>query len=133
MGEESIAHVAVVSSTETGLDYFGARYFSGAQGRFTNPDSGPYSASDPQTFNRYAYTRNNPLKYIDPNGMYFVVAGSYESARQYISILLRSPSGRALVQKVAADPRATFVGAGRLPFSRSRKGWSIVKASVRLQ
>jgi RHS repeat-associated protein len=23
---------------ETGLDYFGARYFSGAQGRFTSPD-----------------------------------------------------------------------------------------------
>ncbi|MEO8660108.1 MAG: RHS repeat-associated core domain-containing protein, partial [Bryobacteraceae bacterium] len=23
---------------ETGLDYFGARYFSGAQGRFTTPD-----------------------------------------------------------------------------------------------
>ena len=24
---------------ETGLDYFGARYFSGAQGRFTSPDA----------------------------------------------------------------------------------------------
>jgi hypothetical protein len=29
---------------ETGLDYFGARYFSGAQGRFTSPD--PFSAVD---------------------------------------------------------------------------------------
>lgn len=28
---------------EAGLDYFGARYFSGAQGRFTSPDSPSYS------------------------------------------------------------------------------------------
>lgn len=56
---------------ETGLDYFGARYFSGAQGRFASPD--PYMPSadvkDPQSWNRYAYARNNPLRYIDPNGL----------------------------------------------------------------
>jgi RHS repeat-associated core domain len=57
--------------SETGLDYFGARYFSGAQGRFTSPDPLMASAriSDPQTWNRYSYALNNPLKYVDPNGM----------------------------------------------------------------
>jgi RHS repeat-associated protein len=56
---------------ETGLDYFGARYFSGAQGRFTSPDPLMASArtSEPQSWNRYAYAFNNPLKYTDPNGM----------------------------------------------------------------
>jgi len=55
---------------ETGLDYFGARYFSGAQGRFTSPDPLMASAriSNPQAWNRYAYTYNNPLRYVDPNG-----------------------------------------------------------------
>ncbi len=53
---------------ETGLDYFGARYYSGPQGRFTSPDLGAYKLEDPQTFNRYAYVNNNPLKYIDPTG-----------------------------------------------------------------
>ena len=40
---------------ETGLDYFGARYFSGAQGRFTTPDPLMASANvgDPQSWNRY--------------------------------------------------------------------------------
>jgi RHS repeat-associated protein len=57
--------------SETGLDYFGARYFSGAQGRYTSPDPLMASAtpSNPQTWNRYAYGLNNPLRYIDPDGM----------------------------------------------------------------
>ncbi len=56
---------------ETGLDYFGARYFSGAQGRFTSVD--PLLASarvpEPQTWNRYTYAGNNPLRFVDPNGL----------------------------------------------------------------
>jgi RHS repeat-associated protein len=62
---------------ETGLDYFGARYFSGAQGRFTSPDPTLMSSqriSDPQQWNLYSYTRNNPLKYIDPDGHELKVA-----------------------------------------------------------
>jgi RHS repeat-associated protein len=56
---------------ETGLDYFGARYFSGAQGRFTTADPLMASAraSNPQTWNRYAYTLNNPLRFVDPDGL----------------------------------------------------------------
>ena len=55
---------------ETGLDYFGARYLSGAQGRFTSPDAPlvDQHAADPQSWNLYSYVRNNPLRNIDPNG-----------------------------------------------------------------
>lgn len=55
---------------ETGLDYFGARYFSGGIGRFTSPDL-PFMdqrSADPQSWNLFVYGRNNPLKYIDPTG-----------------------------------------------------------------
>ena len=55
---------------ETGLDYFGARYFSGAQGRFTSPDA-PFAdqfVEDPQSWNLYAYVRNNPVVLTDPDG-----------------------------------------------------------------
>jgi RHS repeat-associated protein len=56
---------------ETGLDYFGARYNSSAQGRFTSPD--PVSGTvlhilNPQRWNMYAYAVNNPLSYLDPDG-----------------------------------------------------------------
>jgi RHS repeat-associated protein len=56
---------------ETGLDYFGARYYGSKIGRFTTVD--PYldtSAAllNPQRWNRYAYGLNNPLRNVDPDG-----------------------------------------------------------------
>src|SRR2546429_756016 len=56
---------------ETGLDYFGARYYASAQGRFTGADPLMASAraSQPQSWNRYTYVYNNPLEYVDPDGM----------------------------------------------------------------
>jgi RHS repeat-associated protein len=73
---------------ETGLDYFLGRYYSPIQGRFTSPDEfrgGPvelyYFVSDaaanptfyadlrnPQSLNKYQYSYNNPLRYVDPDG-----------------------------------------------------------------
>jgi RHS repeat-associated protein len=56
---------------ETGLDYFGARYYSGAQGRWTSPDPGSITSrhlANPQKWNAYAYVINNPLSNIDPDG-----------------------------------------------------------------
>jgi len=53
---------------ETGLDYFGARYLSSAQGRFTSPDPIHITKErvlDPQQWNMYAYVRNNPLSNVD--------------------------------------------------------------------
>jgi RHS repeat-associated protein len=72
---------------ETGMDYFGARYYAGMQGRFTSVDpydvniERQYAESDkvandiliqyitnPQHWNKYAYVLNNPLNLIDPTG-----------------------------------------------------------------
>ena len=56
---------------ETGLDYFGARYYSNWTGRFTTVDPAldqSVALLDPQQWNRYAYARNNPTRYIDPDG-----------------------------------------------------------------
>ena len=56
---------------ETGLDYAKARYYANMQGRFTSPD--PLLSSglteQPQSWNRYTYVINNPLKYTDPTGL----------------------------------------------------------------
>jgi RHS repeat-associated protein len=66
---------------ETGLDYFLARYYSGAEGRFSSPDPLVIPKlgrrvflahlSDPQTWNKYAYVMNNPLTRTDPTGLDF--------------------------------------------------------------
>ena len=57
---------------ETGLDYFGARYFSGELGGFTSPDPllGSANPLNSQSWNRYVYTLNSPLRYTDPFGLY---------------------------------------------------------------
>jgi RHS repeat-associated protein len=60
---------------ETLLDYFGARYYSSAQGRFTGVDPLQASASinNPQTFNRYTYALNRVTVAVDPNGLSTIV------------------------------------------------------------
>jgi RHS repeat-associated protein len=56
--------------SESGLDDFGLRYMSSQYGRFMSPDSiaNDWELQNPQTWNRYAYARNNPLIYVDPDG-----------------------------------------------------------------
>jgi len=61
--------------TESGLDYFGARYYASNMGRFQSPDWAasaepvPYAKLvDPQSLNLYAYLRNNPLSGVDIDG-----------------------------------------------------------------
>jgi RHS repeat-associated protein len=45
---------------ESGLDYFGARFYGAALGRFTSLDDGiDQDVEDPQSWNLYSYIRNN--------------------------------------------------------------------------
>jgi RHS repeat-associated protein len=63
--------------SESGLDNFGARYDSSQYGRFMSVDpdneSGLDHMEDPQSWNGYAYVRNNPLVLTDPDGMNYRV------------------------------------------------------------
>ena len=61
--------------TETGLDYFGARYYSNGLGRFVSADYSstpvpvPYADfNDPQTLNQYSYVRGLPTTKTDDDG-----------------------------------------------------------------
>ncbi len=60
---------------ESGLDYFGARYYQSGMARWTSPDWSaeadpiPYSnLNNPQTLNLYIYGGNNPIVQSDPDG-----------------------------------------------------------------
>ncbi|HET9182935.1 MAG TPA: RHS repeat-associated core domain-containing protein [Candidatus Angelobacter sp.] len=90
--------------TESGLDYFGARYYSNGLGRFITPDWAakavdvPYAEfSDPQSLNLYSYVRNVPTTKFDADGHCLedacviegIVVGGME-----VSAYLASPSGQ---------------------------------------
>jgi RHS repeat-associated protein len=85
--------------TESGLDYFLARYYSSAQGRFTSVDPANESVrlDNPQTLNRYSYTLNNPLRYVDPDGQIPVeTAIDVLSFAESFYELIKNPSWSAL-------------------------------------
>jgi RHS repeat-associated protein len=52
----------------TGLVHMGARWYNSRIGRWISPDTIVPDPAAPQDFNRYAYSRNNPVGYIDPSG-----------------------------------------------------------------
>jgi RHS repeat-associated protein len=52
-----------------GLDYMHARYYNGVAGRFLSADPHIGKTGDPQSWNRYAYVKNNPLAQTDPTGL----------------------------------------------------------------
>jgi RHS repeat-associated protein len=64
---------------QTGLYYYGARYYDANIGRFLSPDTIVPNPANPQSLNRYSYCLNNPLRYIDPSG--------HESLDDYRNIL----------------------------------------------
>jgi RHS repeat-associated protein len=56
---------------ETGLYYYGARYYDPTIGRFISADTIVQAPGAPQTLNRFAYVGNNPVIYTDPSGHSF--------------------------------------------------------------
>jgi RHS repeat-associated protein len=51
-----------------GLYYYGARWYDPVLVRFIQPDNFVPGLGNPTSFDRFSYTYNNPLVYIDPSG-----------------------------------------------------------------
>ena len=117
--------------TESGLDYFIARYYSSAYGRFLSPDEftgGPvdaYSANDPlppgplpyaditnpQSLNKYTYTFNNPLNYTDPDGHSPKIAVIVFKAAQAV---YKGQSAYTAVSEIVESTKKVFSMDGRI-------------------
>jgi RHS repeat-associated protein len=73
-GTTDLSFTGMNQDTVAGLYDFPAREY-GIQGRWPSPDPAGVAATctkSPQSQNRYAYVRNNPLTRVDPSGMFDV-------------------------------------------------------------
>jgi len=111
-----------------GVDYFGARYYKNDMGRFYSPDPVLSSSheEDPQTWNKYVYARDNPMRYTDPTGLDFSLSCSqnngttcqdgktyYKDANgEYQETLVHSDSKGNLFDQSGNSYTATVSGSG---------------------
>jgi RHS repeat-associated protein len=102
--------------SESGLDYFLARYYSSPQGRFTSADPVIIARErviDPQQLNLYSYARNNPLRFTDPTGEIInePTGLSEEDQKKYDkwkAAYLSTEAGRAMWAKYRDDQNFTL-------------------------
>ena len=99
---------------ETGLDYFGARYYGSTIGRFTTVD--PFldqreALVDPQRWNRYSYGLNNPFRYVDPDGRNPII---FQRAMEIGQRIWNSPAGQQARQFVATQSANAWMAGMRL-------------------
>ena len=55
-------------ANDFGLVFYGSRFYDPLLSRWTQPDTIIPSQTDPLSWDRFAYTCNNPVKYNDPSG-----------------------------------------------------------------
>ena len=69
--QNDVGFATYLNDVATALQYADQRFYASNFGRFMSPDD-PYKASagvkDPGSWNRYSYTRNDPVNRFDPSG-----------------------------------------------------------------
>ena len=94
-----------VTDTETGLTYMQARYYDPVIGRFLSNDPVGFTPAVPQMHNRYAYTLNDPINFIDPGGRDAVRVrfadqkiGIPDTDRDFYQFVSRGHSGSLIIR-----------------------------------
>ncbi len=115
---------------ETGLKDFGARYYNTSLMRWTSPDPLTAHIYDPQSLNKYAYVRNDPLNRVDADGKFWNPLGwlgssEYNPPVDFSDFMARSalywyafaysmqpPQPVIQIPAIPADPVKTLVDSG---------------------
>ena len=101
---------------------FGEELFAGTGGR-----TGPFVVADPQNWNRYAYTINNPLKFTDPTGRSLSLNG--EAADDFVDYLQRR-SGLSLVRDAKTGRVTIAKGSKRNENGTSKEFAKLLKSVI---
>src|SRR3989338_10196429 len=115
---------------ETGLYYYGARYYDTDLMTFITPEQDIPNLYNPQDLNHYTYVRNNPYKYVDPSGEFVDTALDDAFIVSDVAILIDDPSTEnavALGLDVAGAVIPFITGVGKI-YKISKVGKAIDKA-----
>lgn len=74
---------------ETGLHYFGARYYDDETGRFLSQDPYLGEANNPPSLHRYLYAYANPVRYVDLRGYQPTVANEGDISKEPLEYLFK--------------------------------------------
>jgi RHS repeat-associated protein len=69
-----------ISEAQLGIYFYNARYYDPYLARFISPDSIIPQPGSPQAWDRYGYTSNNPINYIDPSGNMQACADTHDQS-----------------------------------------------------
>ncbi|MGC8917658.1 MAG: RHS repeat-associated core domain-containing protein, partial [Thermoanaerobaculum sp.] len=98
----------------TGYDYMHARYYASVAGRFLSVDPGrDYDPKSPQSFNLYAYVRNNPVSAVDKDGRFWVpivVGGAVGAVTHILTEKFGRGKSWAEATEIKGVLKATAVG-----------------------
>jgi RHS repeat-associated protein len=103
--------------SESGNDYFGARYYASMMGGMLSPDPTFLDIRrvfNPQRWNMYSYAINNPLTNIDPDGSE-VISVLYPDYMAGSRGNIKAPTGHAGIVLVEKDGTTHYFEYGRYP------------------
>jgi RHS repeat-associated protein len=121
---------------ELGLIHMNGRIYDPLLGRFTSADPTTPNPLDLQSYNRYSYTRNNPLRMLDPSGFtdeggswFGSVASMVERAAANVTTTLTNWKTAALDSRnpTATQPESQAGRQGRDPSGLKSAVYDTVK------
>ncbi len=93
---------------ESGLIYLRARYYDPNDGRFITEDTYKGQVDNPLSLNRYSYSYNNPLRYLDPSG-HKVTANNLNGANIILNELKEAWTLSPLDERKAYEDQAKTI------------------------
>ena len=89
--QESVLFTGKLRDKESNQDSFGPRNYSSTCFRFLSTDPiimSPSTLRDPQQLNLYTYTRNNPIRFVDPTGEILTLSGDVDEVKRQLASIL---------------------------------------------
>lgn len=134
---DRVGYTGHIEDDDLALTYMQARYYDPVLGRFMSSDPVGFAEGGVEYHNRFAYTANNPVNAIDPDGEFFnFVAGAATSV--VLGAVVRGATGGKIfdAKAIATDAALGAVGVGIVGKAaaltqRARAGSGIARSAAR--